>query len=77
MYIYKYLYRCIYIYINVYIYIQVVISNPRHTEQNAQISQKQDEHNIYAITKTMCPPGYHHNGFVTTHALGHMMKPLW
>ena len=21
--------------------------------------------------KTMCPPGYHHNGFVTTHALGH------
>ena len=23
--------------------------------------------------KTMCPPGYHHNGFMTTHALGHMM----
>ena len=23
--------------------------------------------------KTMCPPGYHHNGFVTTHVLGHMM----
>ena len=23
--------------------------------------------------KTMCPPGYHHNGFVETHALGHMM----
>ena len=21
--------------------------------------------------KTMCPPGYHHNGFVATHALGH------
>ena len=21
----------------------------------------------------MCPPGYHHNGFVATHALGHMM----
>ena len=28
---------------------------------------------IYAIMKTMCPPGYHHNGFVATHALGHMM----
>ena len=37
--------------------------------------------------KTMCPPGYHHNGFVATHALGYMMygcpsacvatKPLW
>ena len=21
--------------------------------------------------KTMCPPGYHHNGFVSAHALGH------
>ena len=24
------------------------------------------------IMKTMCTPGYHHNGFVATHALGHM-----
>ena len=22
--------------------------------------------------KTMCPPGYHHSGFVATHALGRM-----
>ena len=28
---------------------------------------------IYAIMKTMCPPDYHHNGLVATHALGHMM----
>ena len=28
---------------------------------------------IYVIMKTMCPPGYHHNGFVATHALGQMM----
>ena len=28
---------------------------------------------IYVIMETMCPPGYHHNGFVATHALGHMM----
>ena len=28
---------------------------------------------IYVIMETMCPPGYHHNGFVETHALGHMM----
>ena len=36
--------------------------------------QKQDGHNvyIYAITKAMCPPGYHRNGFVATHALGHL-----
>ena len=28
---------------------------------------------MYVIMETMCPPGYHHNGFVETHALGHMM----
>ena len=28
---------------------------------------------INVIMKTMCPPGYHHNGFVATHALEHMM----
>ena len=48
----------------------MVISDPRHTECS-QISQKQDERNIYVIMKTMCPPGYHHNGFVATHALVH------
>ena len=44
-----------------------------HDTQSVQISQKQDGRNIYVIMKTMCPPGYHHNGFVETHALGHMM----
>ena len=28
---------------------------------------------MYAIIKTMCPPDYHHNDFVATRALGHMM----
>ena len=41
--------------------------------QSAQISQEQDERNIYVIMKTMCPPGYRHNGFVATHAVEHMM----
>ena len=44
-----------------------------HDTQSDQISQKQDERNIYAIIKTMCPPGYYHNGFMATHALGQMM----
>ena len=44
-----------------------------HDTQSAQISQKQDEHNIYVIMKAMCPPSYHHNGFVATHPHGHMM----
>ena len=44
-----------------------------HDTESAQISQKQDERNIYVIMKRMSPLGYHHNGFVATHALGHMM----
>ena len=36
--------------------------------------QKQDERNIYVIMKTMCTSGYHHNGFVATHAFGHMNR---
>ena len=48
-----------------------------HDTQNAQISQKQDGCNIYAIMKAMWPRGYHHNGFVATHALGHMMYMVY
>ena len=44
-----------------------------HYTKTAQISRKQDEHNIYVTMKTMSPPGYHHNSFVATHALGHTM----
>ena len=43
------------------------------TTQIAQISNKQNAHNTYIIMKTMCPPGYHHNGFVATHVLWNMM----
>ena len=28
---------------------------------------------IYVVMKTMYPSSYHHNGFIATHALGHMM----
>ena len=44
-----------------------------HDTQNAKISQKQDTHNKYVIMKTMVPSGYHHNSFVETHILGHIM----
>ena len=50
----------------------MVISDPPHTE----CSQLQDEHNIYGIMKTMCPRSYHHNVFVATHALRHIMYTL-
>ena len=29
------------------------------------------------MMNTLCPPGYHHSGFVATHALGHMMYGLY
>ena len=31
---------------------------------------------IYAIMKTMCPPGYHHNGFVATNAYDTLLVPM-
>ena len=44
-----------------------------HDKQSAQISQKQDQRNLYVIMKRKCPPSYQHNGFAASHALGHMM----
>ena len=49
----------------------MAINDPQQTEESAQIWQKQDVPNRYAIMKLMCPPNYHHNGFVATHALGY------
>ena len=45
----------------------MVLSDPRHTLLKTHRSKT---HNIYAIMKTMWPPCYHINSFVTTHALG-------
>ena len=50
------------IYIYIYIYISVYIYIYLY---------------IYAIMKIMCPPGYRHNGFVATHALGHGCMVWW
>ena len=43
---------------------------------SAQTLPKQDGRNIYVIMKTLCPSGCHHNDFVATHPLGHMMY-IW
>ena len=32
---------------------------------------------IYVIMKTMCPPVCHHNGFIATHAIGHLNSTSW
>ena len=42
---------------------------------SAQISQKQDEHNIYVIMKTMCLPGYHHL-YIYIHIYIYMYTPM-
>ena len=44
-----------------------------HDTRSAQISQRQEGCNIYAIMKTVYSPDYYHNGFVATHVLGHIM----
>ena len=41
-----------------------------YTEREKETERQRE---MYVIMKTICPPGYHHNGFVATHALGHMM----
>ena len=53
----------VYIYIVLYIYIFIFII----------YIYKYNIKTIKTIMKTMCPPGYHHNSFVATNALGHMM----
>ena len=45
-----------------------------HNTRSSSISQKQDGHNLYVIMKILCPPGYHHNVFVATHTIGHMIE---
>ena len=72
-----YILYIIYIYIHYIlytIYIQVVIIDPWHRKVRSHRS-KMGVIYIYAICshKTMCPPGYHYNVFMATHALGHMM----
>ena len=75
MYSVYYIFYITYVYYIIYEYIWIYISNHKwfRTQKSAQISQKQDGCNIHAIMKTMCPSGYHYDGFVATHVLGHMM----
>ena len=54
-------------------HIYLVYNTTTHDTQSAENLQKQDGRNKHVIMKTMCPPGYHHNRFVTTHALRHIM----
>ena len=44
-----------------------------HDTQISQNIKKRHRRHMYAITETMCPPGHHHNGFVETQALGHVI----
>ena len=54
-------------------HIYLVYNTTTHDTQSAENLQKQDGRNKHVIMKTMCPPGYHHNRFVATHALRHIM----
>ena len=69
---------CIKLFTPTPVYVCIFYINRRmwSTTHIAQIPQEQDRHNIYAILKTMCPPCYHINSFVATHALGHIMNKV-
>ena len=57
--------------VNIYIYIYIYIYMCKYIYIYLYIYIY-----IYAVMKTMCPPSYHHNDFVATRALGHMMHEL-
>ena len=56
------------IYLSIYIYTH---TNTHHG--NKLLYNKSVQRFFMVIMKTMCPPGYHHSGFMATHALRHMM----
>ena len=68
-------------YIHAYVRVKTICnhkwSKVVHETQSAQISKKQDGHNIYVMMKTMCSPGYHHKTFVAAHVLGYMMYVMY
>ena len=63
--------KFIYMYICIYIERVIISGHKWSTTQSAQISQKQVERNLYAINKTMCPPGYHHHIYIYTNKMIH------
>ena len=64
-------YICVCVCLCIYIYIyKSCHKDPRHTECSNLAETRW--WNIYAIIKTMYPPGYHYNGFAATRALGHI-----
>ena len=69
---------CVYIYVYIYIYIYHINLRPIHFSPYGNLKvifETNFQHLPFSsfTLKTMCPPGYHHNGFMATHALGHMM----
>ena len=54
------MYVCIYIYMYIHIHVHIHIHMYIHK---------------HVIIITICPLGYHHNGFVATHALGNINCP--
>ena len=56
----------IHVYIYIYIYLSIYLFICLSIHLYLSIC-------VYVIMKTMCPPDYHHNGFMATHTLGHMV----
>ena len=74
MYIFIYIYLYLYItsyFIHTYVHIHRYIYKGC---SNLTEVRRTDEHNIYVTIKTMCPPSYHHNGFVANHELVPKLK---
>ena len=70
--------------LHIYIYIYIYIKCTHKTKNllKAYKMGKNPETHFYKEQffatpyKTLCPPSYHHNGFVANHALGYMNRTL-
>ena len=51
---------------------RIILAN-KNCDDTINENTKYTKRNIYVTMKTICPPGYNHNGFMATHAPGHMM----
>ena len=71
---------CTYVHTYVFIYIYIFENIDLFKERIQDIQYIYNINILYICIiymKTMCPPVCHHNGFIATHAIGHLNRTSW
>ena len=66
----NYYYKLFLLYLSIYIYLSIYLSTYQFIYLSLYIY-------TYVVMKTVCPPDYHHSGFVAIHGLEHMMYDVY